>query len=150
MLDDNPKNKGTKVPAKNEGKDEDPADIITKMLGKGDEEGEIDSNEDAEHDNEPNWSGFLVWKGEKRTGVDGYAKEKDAEVEFGDYSVSINSVIDPADIILKERKNMMTLEPTNSIAEPTFKEYLKLLKGRVGVAVTKTWLIYVMNSETAG
>ena len=43
----------------------------------------------------------------------------------------------------------MTLEPGNSVAEPAFKNYLKMLSDRIGVSVTKNWVIFVMGSEAA-
>lgn len=41
-------------------------------------------------------------------------------------------------------KNLMILEPSNSIGAQTFKEYIKQLKSRVGVAMNSQFLMYVM------
>lgn len=46
------------------------------MLGKEGKEEKKESNEENEYNDhkerEPGWSGFILWKGEKRAGVDGY------------------------------------------------------------------------------
>lgn len=38
----------------------------------------------------------------------------------------------------------MVLEPTNSISQPLFQQYLKIFGQKTGVSVTKNWLIYVL------
>lgn len=41
----------------------------------------------------------------------------------------------------------MILEPTNTISEPGFKEYVKLLKKWTAVSVTKNWIIYLIGKN---
>lgn len=41
------------------------------VSGEKKESAEID-DVDQNKEREPGWSGFLIWKGEKRAGVDGY------------------------------------------------------------------------------
>ena len=67
-----------KAPQKGEDDGENVNDILEKMLGKkseekeqGEEDGEDEKNSEY-RDREPDWSGFLTWKGNRRTGVDGY------------------------------------------------------------------------------
>jgi hypothetical protein len=42
---------------------------------------------------------------------------------------------------------MMILEPTNSISEPVFNDYVKVLKKRGGISMTKNWLIYIIGKN---
>lgn len=41
----------------------------------------------------------------------------------------------------------MVMEPTNSISQPTFNEYVKIFKKRTGISMTKNWLIYVIGKN---
>lgn len=143
MLDD-PQDK-SKVPQKNDDDGEDANDIISKMLGKGNEEGaEEDAPKEEKdfRDREPDWAGFLTWKGNRRAGVDGYFVT--GEFEFADYSINVTSVLTNECVVMKDRSRMMVLEPTNSISQPLFEQYIKVFGRRTGVSVTKNWLIYVI------
>jgi hypothetical protein len=88
---------------------------------------------------EPLWSGFLTWKGVKRVGVDGHS----TLVELNDFAINILSLIEFKDIVLKER-NSMILEPSNSTGVAIFKEYVKQLRSKVGVAMNTQFLMYIM------
>lgn len=74
-------------------------------MGDYHEEGELGKNED--HNKEPNWAGFLTWRGTRRTGVDGYSVA--GECELTDYNINISSVMDLDDVILKDKAHMMIL-----------------------------------------
>jgi len=41
----------------------------------------------------------------------------------------------------------MILEPTSSIYQSVFNEYVKVFKKKTGVSVTKNWLIYIMGKN---
>ena len=43
-----------------------------------------------------------------------------------------------------EEKNVMVLEPSNNIGGVIFKDYIKNLRNKVGVAFNSQFLIYVM------
>lgn len=49
-----------------------------------------------------------------------------------------------SDVVLKDKAHMMILEPTNSISERVFADYLKAFGKKAGVTVTKNWLIYLI------
>lgn len=75
----------------------------------------------------------------KRVGVDGHS----SKVEPEDYAINIISLIEFDDAAFKE-KNVMVLEPSNSIGAVAFKEYIKQLRNKVGVAFNTQFLMYVM------
>lgn len=75
----------------------------------------------------------------KRVGVDGHSNK----VEPEDYAINIVSLIEFKDAVFKE-KNTMVLEPSNSIGGVAFKEYIKHLRNKVGVAFNTQFLMYVM------
>lgn len=77
--------------------------------------------------------------------VDGFSDSIDME----DYAINIISLVEFKDIYLKE-KHTMVLEPSNTISLSVFKEYIKHLKSRVGVAMNSRHLMYVMpkNSDS--
>lgn len=41
----------------------------------------------------------------------------------------------------------MILEPSNSVHQPGFNDYLKAFKKRTGVSITKNWLIYLIGKN---
>ena len=41
-------------------------------------------------------------------------------------------------------KNLMVLEPSNNISSGIFKDYIKQLKNRVGIAMNSKHLMYIM------
>ena len=129
-----------KKPTKGEvGKEQ---DILSELLGS---EAKVEKKEEArEHksrgdEKEPSWSGFLTWKGAKRVGVDGFSGSSEME----DYVVNIVSLVEVKDMELKE-KSTMVLEPSNPISLKVFREYIRQLGGRVGVAFNSKYLMYVM------
>ena len=139
--------KSEKKPAKKEeeGREE---DILSKLLGNESRSVPEDKEkkEQRREDREPSWMGFLTWNGQKRVGVDGHS----SKVELEDYSINIKSTIEAKDMVLRER-NFMVLEASNSIGRQTFREYVRGLEGRVGVALTSQYLMYVMaKSREAG
>lgn len=71
--------------------------------------------------------------------VDGFSES----VEMEDYAINIISLIEPKDMVMKD-KNFMTLEPSNNISGTTFKEYIRQLEGRVGIAMNSKHLMYIM------
>ena len=51
-------------------------------------------------DQEPNWSGFLTWRGgNRRAGVDGYMVV--GEFEFSDYSINVTSLLTNDNVVMK-------------------------------------------------
>ena len=92
-----------KPPQKKEDDGEDASDIISKMLGNKElEEGEEEEPEKEENnfrDREPNWSGFLTWRGNRRAGVDGYMIV--GECEFSDYSINVTSLVTNDHVVMK-------------------------------------------------
>lgn len=55
--------------------------------------------------------------------------------------------MDLDDVVFKDKAHMMILEPTNSISEVVFSDYLRAFKKRAGVSVTKNWLIYLLGKN---
>jgi hypothetical protein len=75
----------------------------------------------------------------KRVGVDGYS----SKAELEDYAINIVSLIEFKDAVFKD-KNFMVLEPSNNIGKVIFKDYIKQLRSKVGVAFNTQFLMYVM------
>lgn len=66
------------------------------------------------------------------------------EFEFSDYSINVTSLLTNDNVVMKEKSRMMVLEPSNSISQLQFEQYLKVFSYKTGVSVTKNWLIYVI------
>ena len=75
----------------------------------------------------------------KRVGVDGHSNKTEPE----DYAINIVSLIQFKDAVFKD-KNVMILEPSNNIGKLIFKDYIKQLRNKVGVAFNTQFLMYVM------
>jgi hypothetical protein len=48
---------------------------------------------------------------------------------------------------VKEKANLMVLEPTSNIYLSVFNDYVKVCKKKTGISVTKNWLIYIMGKS---
>lgn len=140
LADKPPGNEKKPVKSVETGKEE---DTLSKLLGiqitppEAKHEKEHDGKE--RDDREPAWSGFLTWKSLKRVAVDGFSESIDME----DYAINIISLVEFKDIYLKD-KHTMVLEPSNNISLGIFKDYIRQLNSRVGVAMNSKHLMYVM------
>jgi hypothetical protein len=56
------------------------------------------------------------------------------------------NLIDFKDIVMKEKATMI-IEPSSSIYETQFKEFIKALRSKVGVSFTSNLLMYVMSKS---
>jgi hypothetical protein len=77
-------------------------------------------------------------------GIDGYAKTPN--FNFQDCLINITYLLKLPELVLKTRKQVLVVEPTNEISKKAFEEYITFLqkKESAGVAVSYKYLLFVL------
>lgn len=127
---------------------EDMLHIISKVLNNGDKKEEdkewSEKKEEKESQREPDWSGFLLRNKLCKVGIDGFAKTP--AFTFQDCLINITYLLRLSEVVLKGRKQVLLVEPTNEISKKAFDEYIAFLKKKesAGIAVSYKYLLFVL------